>query len=146
MHSYSVVPPRKARKKPMAEINVVPYIDVMLVLLIIFMVTAPLLIQGVKVDLPQADAAPINQEDQESLIVSIKADGSYYLKLGKDEERAKVLSDIGAQVAKIMKLQPQTPVLVWGDAKVPYGHIVELMFFLQKAGAQSVNLVTEPPQ
>jgi len=128
----------------MAEINVVPYIDVMLVLLIIFMVTAPLLTQGVKVELPQTVSAPIDDQDQEPLIVSIKADGSYYLKLGKDEEAPKALELISDQVSKVLKLQPKTPVLVWGDTEVPYGKVVNLMALLQQAGAESVGLVTEP--
>ena len=130
----------------MAEINVVPYIDVMLVLLVIFMVTAPLLNQGVKVDLPQAVSAPLDNQDNEPLIVSIKANGTYYIKLGKDEEAPKALNLITQQVSKIIKLQPQTPVLVWGDNRVPYGKVVDLMARLQQAGAESVGLVTEPPR
>jgi biopolymer transport protein TolR len=137
---------KKPKRKSMAEINVVPYIDVMLVLLVVFMVTAPLLTQGVKVDLPQAVSAPLDNQDQEPVVVSIKADGSYYVKLGKDEEAAKSLNDISTQVAKILTLQPKTPVLVWGDTKVDYGKVVELMALLQQAGAESVGLVTEPPR
>lgn len=128
----------------MAEINVVPYIDVMLVLLIIFMVTAPLLTQGVKVELPQTVAAPIDDQDQEPLVVSIKADGGYYIKLGQDEEAAKPLQVITEQVSKVLRAQPKTPVLVWGDTQVPYGKVVDLMAVLQQAGAESVGLVTEP--
>lgn len=139
-----MTPNKKAKKKPMAEINVVPYIDVMLVLLVIFMVTAPLLTQGVKVELPQASSAPLNIKEEELLIVSVKADGSYYIKLGADEERPKPLSEITQQAAKILRVQPQTPVLVWGDTQVPYGKVVELMALLQQAGAESVGLVTEP--
>lgn len=137
-------PNKKARNKPMAEINVVPYIDVMLVLLIIFMVTAPLLTQGVKVELPQTVAAPIDDQDQEPLVVSIKADGGYYIKLGQDEEAAKPLQVITEQVSKVLRAQPKTPVLVWGDTQVPYGKVVDLMAVLQQAGAESVGLVTEP--
>lgn len=128
----------------MAEINVVPYIDVMLVLLIIFMVTAPLLTQGVKVELPQTVSSPIDDQEHEPLVVSIKEDGSYYVKLGKDEELPKELSAITDQVAKVLKLQPKTPVLVWGDTNVAYGKVVDLMALLQQAGAESVGLVTEP--
>ncbi|MGH1439491.1 MAG: protein TolR [Cellvibrionaceae bacterium] len=137
-------PTKKAKKKPMAEINVVPYIDVMLVLLIIFMVTAPLLTQGVKVELPQTVSAPIDDQDQEPLIVSIKADGNYYVKLGKDEEAPKPLDVITDQVSKVLRVQPKTPVLVWGDTNVAYGKVVDLMALLQQAGAESVGLVTEP--
>lgn len=135
----------KARRKPMAEINVVPYIDVMLVLLIIFMVTAPLIMQGVQVDLPQAPSAPIDENDDEPLIVSIKADGTFYIKLGEDPEAAKSLPEIKDTVSKILRQQPQTPILVWGDTNVPYGSVVSMMSELQKAGASSVGLVTEPP-
>jgi biopolymer transport protein TolR len=136
---------KKPKKKPMAEINVVPYIDVMLVLLVIFMVAAPLLTQGVKVDLPKTVSAPLDNNDLEPLVVSIKSDGSYYITLGQDEEAAKSLKFISEQTGKILKQQPQTPVLVWGDTNVPYGKIVELMSLLQQAGAESVGLVTEPP-
>ncbi|MFT6791799.1 MAG: biopolymer transport protein TolR [Cellvibrionaceae bacterium] len=128
----------------MAEINVVPYIDVMLVLLVVFMVTAPLLTQGVKVDLPEAVSAPLTNQDREPLVISLKADGSYYIKLGKDEEISKPLTQIAEQVGKIVKLQPQTPILVWGDLNVPYGKVVDLMAQLQQSGANSVGLVTEP--
>ena len=135
----------RKRKKPMSEINVVPYIDVMLVLLIIFMVTAPLLMQGVKVDLPQAPAQPIEEQDDEPLVVSIKTDGSYYLNLGKDQEKPVASEDVARKVAVILRNNPKTAVLVWGDKNVPYGEVVTLMTLLQKAGAPSVGLVTETP-
>ena len=128
----------------MAEINVVPYIDVMLVLLIVFMVTAPLMMQGVKVDLPQAPSEPMENKDDEPVIVSIKQDGSYYIKLGSKAESAKPLNTITAQVSKILRANPKAPILVWGDHKVEYGVVVALMTELQNAGAPSVGLVTEP--
>lgn len=129
----------------MAEINVVPYIDVMLVLLVIFMITAPLLVQGVKVDLPQAPSSPMEKKDEEPLIVSVKKDGSYYINLGKDQEQAQSLKKIAETVSKVLRQKPTTPILVWGDAKVEYGTIVGVMTALQKAGAPSVGLVTDPP-
>lgn len=132
------------KRKPLAEINVVPYIDVMLVLLIIFMVTAPLLMQGVKVDLPQAPSNPLDNTDEEPLIVSIKADGSYYINLGQKGDEQRSLSHIVDQVSKILRQKPQTPVLIWGDKTIPYGSVVDLMSLLQGAGAPSVGLVTEP--
>lgn len=134
------------KRKAMAEINVVPYIDVMLVLLVIFMVTAPLLMQGVKVDLPQAPSAPMEDNDDEPVIVSVKPDGTYYLNVGGDEETARPLAEIKDTVSKILRQKPGTPVLVWGDRKVEYGIVVGLMSELQEAGAPSVGLVTEPPQ
>lgn len=136
---------RQKHRKPMSEINVVPYIDVMLVLLIIFMVTAPMLMQGVKVDLPEASAVPVGKQDDEPLIVSVKADGSYYLNLGRDKETSQSLGVVQDKVSKIMRRKPQTTVLVWGDKSVPYGDVVALMAALQAAGAPSVGLVTENP-
>ena len=136
---------KSKKRKPLAEINVVPYIDVMLVLLVVVMVTAPLLMQGVKVDLPQAPSTPIDNKDDEPLIVSVKPDGTYYLNLGRDQKAAKPLSEITETVGKILRNKPQTPVLVWGDETVPYGDVVALMTHLQSAGAASVGLVTEPP-
>lgn len=131
-------------RRAMAEINVVPYIDVMLVLLIIFMVTAPLLMQGVQVDLPQAPSAPIDDKDLEPIIVSVKPDGTYYLNLGGNEEASKPLKEITDTVSKVLRQKPETPVLVWGDRSIEYGVIVSLMTDLQSAGAPSVGLVTEP--
>lgn len=136
---------RKPKKKPMAEINVVPYIDVMLVLLVVFMVTAPLLMQGVKVDLPQAPSQPLDEKQLEPLIVSIKKDGRYFLNLGS-EEKEKDIEYIAQMVAKVLRQKPNTPILVWGDQDVSYGKVVTLMSQLQAAGAPSVGLVTEPPR
>ena len=136
---------KKHKRKLVAEINVVPYIGVMLVLLIVFMVTAPLLMQGVKVELPQAPSAPLDDKDQEPLIVSVKSDGSYYLDIGNGKNVEEALPSIIEKVAKVLRQQPKTPVLVWGDAKVDYGVVVKLMTDLQNAGAPSVGLVTEPP-
>ena len=130
----------------MAEINVVPYIDVMLVLLVVFMITTPLLMQGVKVDLPQAPSSPMDNKEDEPLIVSVKTDGTYYLNLGEDQKQAKPLQQITSTVGKILRQKPQTPVLVWGDTNVKYGIIVTLMSELQTAGAPSVGLVTDPPE
>lgn len=137
---------KKVKKKPIAEINVVPYIDVMLVLLIVFMITAPLLMQGVKVELPAAPSAPLDDKQEEPLIVSVDANGLYYLNLGGDEKKAKPIKDITDTVSKILRQKPQTQVLVWGDQKVDYGIVVAMMTALQGAGAKSVGLVTEPPE
>ena len=135
---------RKPKRKPVSEINVVPYIDVMLVLLIIFMITAPMLQQGVEVELPDAPSDPIDQQD-EPLIVSVKADGSLYLNLGGDSAQPQPLEQIRDKVGKILAQKPKTPVLVWGDEKVPYGTVVVLMSNLQQAGAKNVGMVTENP-
>lgn len=136
---------QRKRHRPMAEINVVPYIDVMLVLLIIFMVTAPMLMQGVKVDLPEASADPVDNQDSEPLIVSVDAAGKLYLNLGQEEQML-ALPTIRDRVAAVMRRSPEKPVLVWGDRAVPYGQVVAVMVALQEAGAPSVGLVTEEPQ
>ncbi len=136
----------KNKRRLVAEINVVPYIDVMLVLLIVFMVTAPLLMQGVKVELPNAPSAPLEENNRDPLIVSIKADGTLYVDLGNGKNKQELLESIISKVKKVLRQESKTPVLVWGDANVEYGSVVELMSELQKAGASSVGLVTEPPR
>jgi biopolymer transport protein TolR len=137
---------RRQKHRPMAEINVVPYIDVMLVLLVIFMVTAPLLMQGVKVDLPEAASDPVENQDPEPLIVSIKANGELFLNLGADQEQVLSLATVKQRVAVVMRRNPEKPVMVWGDRAVSYGEVVVLMSALQEAGAPTVGLVTEPPR
>jgi biopolymer transport protein TolR len=129
----------------MSEINVVPYIDVMLVLLVIFMVTAPLLMQGVKVDLPEAASDPVENQDPEPLIVSINAEGELFLNLGAEQAQALSLATVKQRVSVVMRRNSKKPVMVWGDRAVPYGEVVVLMSALQEAGAPSVGLVTEPP-
>ncbi len=132
-------------RKLMAEINVVPYIDVMLVLLIIFMVTAPLLTQGVKVELPKAGAEPIEAvEDTTPLVLSVDAEGNLYLDVGDDEEEPLVAAEIIERVSIVLRNKPQTPVLVKADRKVPYGNVVGAMVLLQKGGAEQVGFVTDP--
>ena len=136
---------KTTRRKPMSEINVVPYIDVMLVLLVIFMVTAPLMTQGIKVDLPEAMSGPLEVDDDEPmLVVSVKANGSYYMNVGEEEE-AVPLKEVQTRAAKIILARPDIKVLVEGDKNLPYGVIVDLMNTLQVAGASSVGLITEPP-
>ena len=131
------------RRRMLAEINVVPYIDVMLVLLVIFMVTAPM--QGVEVDLPDAAAAPVKDQDAEPLIVSINDRGELFLNLGANEKQALELATVRQRVAAVLRRSPDKPVLVWGDEQVPYGHVVTVMTALQEAGAPSLGLVTESP-
>ena len=137
---------RSKKRRPMSEINVVPYIDVMLVLLIIFMVTAPMLMQGVKVDLPEATADPVENQDSEPLIISVDSSGQLFLNVGSSEDQALTLATIRDRVAAVMRRSPEKPVLVWGDQAVPYGDVVTVMVALQEAGAPSVGLVTENPQ
>ena len=128
----------------MSEINVVPYIDVMLVLLIIFMVTAPLLTQGVKVDLPQADAEPIDTRNEEPLVVSVDVAGNYYINYGENKDKPIDAQTLVTRAAALLRLRPDIPVVVRGDESVSYGQVVYLMTLLQKAGAPSVGLMTDP--
>lgn len=138
----------KKRRNRMAEINVVPYIDVMLVLLIVFMVTAPLLEQGLKVDLPEANSEPLDvDENAETLVISITADGEFYLSLGstREDEQAPVSLDVlGDQVGKIVGANPQIQVFVEGDGDSSYSAFISLMTVLQAAGVASPNLITKP--
>jgi biopolymer transport protein TolR len=130
----------------MAEINVVPYIDVMLVMLVIFMITAPLLTQGVKVDLPEAAAQPIEDPDKEPLVVSVDADGNLYLNVGEAPDDPVAADGLVQTVAAVLRRQPQKSVLVRGDHAVDYGAVVSAMVLLQQAGVPNVGLVTEPPE
>ncbi len=131
----------------MSEINVVPYIDVMLVLLIIFMITAPLLKQGVKVDLPAAGARPIDArllQKHEPLILTVDARGRLYVNIGSGANRPLAEDIVQARAAAVLRRDPRTPVLVKADRAVPYGTVVRAMVLLQKAGAAKVGLLTDP--
>jgi biopolymer transport protein TolR len=130
----------------MAEINVVPYIDVMLVMLVIFMITAPLLSQGVDVELPQASAEPMDDQQQEPMVLSVDAEGRYFLNIGDDPETAIDADTLVLRASAVLRQRPKTPVLVRGDAHVDYGRVVAAMALLQQAGAPKVGLVTEPAE
>jgi biopolymer transport protein TolR len=132
------------KKKLKAEINVVPLIDVMLVLLIVFMIAAPMMTQGIKVELPQAASEPVESKEDDPITVSVKADGTYYIDLAGDAEAPRPLAEIKSIVSKVLKEKPNTPVFVQGDKKVDYGVVVTLMGELKQAGAPSVGLITEP--
>ena len=130
----------KRGRRPMSEINVVPYIDVMLVLLIIFMVTAPLLTQGIKVDLPQAEAEAIDPDDFKNtppIVISIDAEGRLFLNQGESPSEALEDVMLESRVAALLRRTPGVPVFVKGDRAVPYGRVVEAMVMLQRAGASA---------
>ena len=130
----------------MAEINVVPYIDVMLVLLVIFMVTAPLLTQGIDVQLPKAAADPITTEqNNEPLVLSIDADGDLYLSVGDDKDKSIADERVVELASAVLRRNPKTPVLVKADQRVAYGKVVKAMVLLQQAGAANVGFLTEAP-
>lgn len=141
---------RRTRKRrgPMAEINVVPYIDVTFVLLMIFMITAPLVQTGVDVDLPEAESESVDLQEQTPVIVSIKKDGSLYVDLGNGDEDADSPLDVetvSARVAAVFRNNPKAQLYVRGDHEVDYGSIVKVMVELKKTGAPKVGLMTAPP-
>lgn len=136
---------RRPKRKRMSEINVVPYIDVMLVLLVIFMVTAPLLSEGVKVDLPQAKANPIRQQQQEPVIVTVNRKGLYYLNIGDHPKKPVDANTLVARVAAVKRYRKEVTVLVRGDSNARYGDVINVMALLQQAGVDDVGLVTKPP-
>jgi len=135
---------QRTRKRPMSEINVVPYIDVMLVMLVIFMITAPLLNQGVDVELPQAEAEPMEEQQQDPLVLTVDAEGRYFLNIGGDPEQEIDGETLILRTAAVLRQRPKAAVLVRGDSSVDYGLVVAAMSLLQQAGAAKVGLVTEP--
>lgn len=137
---------RQSRKrKPMAEINVVPYIDVTFVLLIIFMITAPLVQTGVDVDLPQATTEPVEQKNEPPVIVSIDRQGRYFIDIGEQEEDDPVQpQELLVRVAAVLRNKPETQIYIRGDHRVDYGKVVTVMAALKNAGVPSVGLMTSP--
>lgn len=133
---------RKTRKLN-AEMNVVPYVDVMLVLLVIFMTTAPLLLQGVDVDLPSASAKALPQKSEPPIIVSVDKHGTYFLNINEESKKPIAEQELVIRIAAELSRSPKRPLLVKGDKNVDYGRVVEVMALLQQAGAASVGLVTE---
>jgi biopolymer transport protein TolR len=130
--------------KPVAEINIVPYVDVMLVLLVIFMITAPLLTQGVTVDLPQGAAKVLEEQPTTPLIMSIDRTGNYFLNVSDKPTSPMMPVDIAQRVKSELARDPKRQVLVRGDENVSYGQVVEAMILLQDAGAPTVGLITSP--
>ncbi|MCP5419354.1 MAG: protein TolR [Gammaproteobacteria bacterium] len=137
---------RRAHKRFMSEMNMVPYIDVMLGLLVIFMITVPLLNQGVDVDLPQAASEMMPTEERQPLILTVDVHGSYYLNLSKDPRQSLDAEAIVAGTRAALKNDPQLPVLVRADKDVDYGAVMGAMILLQRGGAAKVGLVTESPE
>lgn len=138
--------PARRKRRQMAEINVVPYIDVMLVLLVIFMITAPLLRTGVEIDLPDAAATPIvnNGEAEEPLILTVDSNGGWYLNVGDDPEALLERAEVQRLASAILRLNPDKRVLVAGDTAVDYGDVMQAMVALQTAGAPEIGLMSEP--
>jgi len=132
------------KRKLMGEINVVPYIDVMLVLLVIFMVTAPLLTQGIEVNLPKANSAPIDDvPNHQPLVLSVDSAGNLYINVGDDEDEPATGKEVVARVGAVLRNRPDTPILVKADRAVPYGNVVGAMVLLQQGGALNIGFVTD---
>ncbi len=138
-------PGGRVRRKRMSEINVVPYIDVMLVLLVIFMVTAPLLTQGIKVELPQAESQNIDSKDQEPLIVSVDQRGRFYFNIGDKPDKPVDAKNLTTRVKAVLRHRQDSTVYVKGDRNVPYGQIVEVMALLKQSGVEHLGMVTRLP-
>ena len=137
------------RRRPISEINIVPYVDVMLVLLVIFMATAPLLNQGVDVDLPQAPSDPLPDDESDPLVVTLNRDGAVFVNTGvrRDTDRGRrvTIFSLEDEVSRIVGARPNVPVYIRADHTLDYGTVVSVMTVLQKAGAESVGLITDPP-
>ena len=136
----------KNKRRSMSDINVVPYIDVMLVLLIIFMITAPIIQQGVEISLPQASANPIDPDQDEPVVVSIDKKGDFYLDIGDQPDKPIDARLLVNRVVAVRRLKPNVPVLVRGDRGVVYGRVIDAMVLLQTAGVEKVGLMTETPE
>ena len=139
----------RRRRKLMGEINVVPDIDVMLVLLIIFMITAPLLAEGIKVELPKAGAQPIPPEmmkDAKPIVLTIDQGGRLFLNYGGKDDEPIDAATVETRAAAVLRRAPETTVLVRGDYRVAYGEVVGAMTILQRAGASKVGFITQPPE
>jgi biopolymer transport protein TolR len=137
----------RGKRRLLSEINVVPYIDVMLVLLIIFMITAPLLTQGIQVDLPNAAASPLDPEllkDNEPLVLSVNREGQLFLNIGDDEEAPIDDATVVERASAVLRRNAQTPVLVKADESVSYGRVVQGAVLLQRAGATKIGFQTDP--
>ncbi|MFI3196700.1 MAG: protein TolR [Methylococcaceae bacterium] len=140
---------KHGRRKPMAEINVVPYIDVTLVLLIIFMITTPMLQTGVEVDLPQAESKTVESEgdgNNPPIVISIKEQGQYYIKADTENDEPILPEEINARVAALLVNKPKTQVLINADKGVSYGTVVTVMAALKNAGVPTVGLMTKPEE
>jgi biopolymer transport protein TolR len=138
---------RKKERRLMGEINVVPYIDVMLVLLVIFMITAPLLTEGISVDLPAVGAAPLDPDlmrDNEPLVLSVDRDGRFYLNIADDPNAPVDEETVINTTAAVIRRNAETPVLVKADENVPWGRLARGMVLLTQAGAANVGMITDP--
>jgi biopolymer transport protein TolR len=136
--------PKRFQKKRMSEINVVPYIDVMLVLLVIFMVTTPLLTEGFRVQLPEAKAKPISRAEQKPIVISVDDRGRLYVNLGDSPQKPVKAKTLVTRVVARRKQYPDLPILIQGDVNADYGKVINAMAILNRAGVDNFSLVTKP--
>lgn len=136
--------PTRFKKKRMAEINVVPYIDVMLVLLVIFMITAPMLAEGYRVQLPEARAKAIDKSDVKPVVISVDNQGRLYLNLGDSPQQPVDARTLTARVLARRQQHPQVPIMIQGDVSADYGKVINAMSVLNDAGIDNFSLITKP--
>jgi biopolymer transport protein TolR len=136
----------KKRRNLISDINVVPYIDVMLVLLVIFMVAAPLMVQGISVNLPQVTSDALPVEKFEPLIISVRSDGSFFLETEATRNQPLTIDEISIEVEKILKVNKDVQVVIRGDEEVKYERVMMLMALIQQLGSKNIGLITKPPQ
>ena len=132
------------KRKLVSDINVVPYIDVMLVLLVVFMVSAPLMVQGILLNLPEASNEPLPREQQDPLIISVDSKGQFYLDIQSSQNEPLALIQLSEKISSILKVNPSLQVVVRGDGQVEYQRIISLMSELQNTGVDNVGLITSP--
>ena len=132
------------KRKLVSDINVVPYIDVMLVLLVVFMVSAPLMVQGILLNLPEASNEPLPREQQDPLIISVDSKGQFYLEIQSSQNEPLALIQLSEKISSILKSNPSLQVVVRGDGQVEYQRIISLMSELQNTGVDNVGLITSP--
>jgi biopolymer transport protein TolR len=140
------MPGQRKKRRPVAEINVIPYIDVSLVLLIIFMITTPLLQTGIEVDLPQAQTKNVVTDNTPPVVVSVDAQGQYFINTNGTDNELVIIDDMAIKIAAILRHKPNIKVLVRGDSSVNYGKIVIVMAALKQAGVPNVGLMTRPTE
>jgi biopolymer transport protein TolR len=136
----------KRRRNLISDINVVPYIDVMLVLLVIFMVAAPLMVQGISINLPEVTSDALPVENSEPLIISIRSDGLFFLETDATRNKSLSLEEISEEVSKILKANKEMQVVIRGDEDVKYERVMLLMGKLQQLGSKNIGLITKPPK
>lgn len=136
----------KRRRNLISDINVVPYIDVMLVLLVIFMIAAPLMVQGISINLPEVSSDALPVEKSEPLIISIRSDGSFFLEIDATRNKSLNLEEISQEIAKILKADNDMQVVIRGDGEVKYESVMLLMSELQQLGSKNIGLITKPPK